>query len=277
MASRFWVGGTGTWDAADTTHWAASSGGAGGQSVPVAGDDVTFDGSSGGGTVTVSHASLNVATITCGAFTGTLDFATNDNNVTLTGATAFSGSGSGTRTINLGDGTWTLSGAGAVWTIATTTNLTFNAGASTISFTSTSANTKQFLGGGLTYNNVSIAAVSGAVAGRLTVTGANTYNVFTIGAGRLINFINSVTQTMTSLVADGTAASPIGIHSASIGGTATISISAGTITITYAMYIRDITFAGGATFVANKSFDYGGNSGITINRPSFGGGGIIGG
>jgi hypothetical protein len=54
MANRFWVGGTGTWDAADTTHWAATSGGAGGQSVPGAGDAVTFDGASGGGTVTVN-------------------------------------------------------------------------------------------------------------------------------------------------------------------------------------------------------------------------------
>ena len=41
VASRFWVGGTGTWDASDTTHWAATSGGAGGQSVPGSSDSVT--------------------------------------------------------------------------------------------------------------------------------------------------------------------------------------------------------------------------------------------
>ena len=60
MASRFWVGGTGTWDASDTTHWAATSGGAGGQSVPTASDTATFDASSGGGTVTV-NTTVNIS------------------------------------------------------------------------------------------------------------------------------------------------------------------------------------------------------------------------
>jgi hypothetical protein len=49
MANRYWVGGTGNWDASTTTHWSATSGGAGGATVPVASDTVTFDGSSGGG------------------------------------------------------------------------------------------------------------------------------------------------------------------------------------------------------------------------------------
>jgi hypothetical protein len=54
MAARFWVGGTGTWSASNTTNWAATSGGAGGASVPGAADDVTFNGSSGsGGTITI--------------------------------------------------------------------------------------------------------------------------------------------------------------------------------------------------------------------------------
>lgn len=42
MADRYWVGGAGTWDAT-TTHWAASSGGAAGASVPTATDNVIFD------------------------------------------------------------------------------------------------------------------------------------------------------------------------------------------------------------------------------------------
>ena len=40
---RYWVGGTGDWDASTTTHWSTSSGGAGGASVPTAFDDVFFD------------------------------------------------------------------------------------------------------------------------------------------------------------------------------------------------------------------------------------------
>lgn len=46
MADRYWVSGSGNWDASDTTHWSATSGGAGGASVPTAADDVIFDTSS---------------------------------------------------------------------------------------------------------------------------------------------------------------------------------------------------------------------------------------
>jgi hypothetical protein len=72
MASRFWVGGTGTWDNSDTTHWAASTGGAGGESVPGSSDTATFDASSGGGTITLNY-SPSVVSITGGAHTGTFD------------------------------------------------------------------------------------------------------------------------------------------------------------------------------------------------------------
>src|SRR6185437_4318435 len=85
-ASRFWVGGTGTWDNATTTHWSASTGGAGGASVPAATDTVTFDGSSGGGTVTV-NATINgtntLVSITAGAFTGALDLNANTSTIVV--------------------------------------------------------------------------------------------------------------------------------------------------------------------------------------------------
>ena len=62
MASRFWVGGTGNTN--DTAHWSATTGGAGGETVPVAGDSVTFDSNSGtAATVTVDVA-LSAASIT---------------------------------------------------------------------------------------------------------------------------------------------------------------------------------------------------------------------
>lgn len=53
MASRYWVGGTGTWDAT-TTHWSATSGGASGASVPTSADDVFFDSASNGVGYTVT-------------------------------------------------------------------------------------------------------------------------------------------------------------------------------------------------------------------------------
>lgn len=54
--TRYWVGGTGTWDTTTTTNWSATSGGAGGASAPTSVDDVVFDAASSaaGYTVTIS-------------------------------------------------------------------------------------------------------------------------------------------------------------------------------------------------------------------------------
>ena len=49
MATFYWVGGNGDWDATTTTNWASSSGGAGGAGVPTSTDDVVFDANSSGG------------------------------------------------------------------------------------------------------------------------------------------------------------------------------------------------------------------------------------
>ncbi len=120
--NRFWVGGTGTLDAGDTTHIAASSGGAGGATFPGTGDTLTFDNLSGGGTVTASSTAISVTSITWGAFTGTLDFATNNPSVTVS---TTSGTGTGTRTFKQGQA-WTLTGAnGNTWSCSDLTNCTF--------------------------------------------------------------------------------------------------------------------------------------------------------
>jgi hypothetical protein len=96
MANRYWVGGTGTWNLVNTANWSATSGGAGGASVPVAADAVFFDFNSGGGTVTlaqdVTHTIIGLA-----GFTGTLDF--NSKTISL--------SGSGTTVVSAGTVTFT--------------------------------------------------------------------------------------------------------------------------------------------------------------------------
>lgn len=121
MAARFLItgGGSVTWDASNTAIWSATSGGGTGASVPGSGDTVTMDGSSGGGTVTLGY-SPTVTSITMGAYTGTF----NASTFSPTMAT-FSGSGTGTRTLNMGSGTWTLTGNNAtIWNVGTITNLT---------------------------------------------------------------------------------------------------------------------------------------------------------
>ena len=162
-ASRFWVLGTGTWDAADTTHWAASSGGVGGQSVPGAADIVVFDGSSGGGTVTLNFGgTITVQSISCGAFTGTWDNSVNDNDITLTANGGFNSSGSGARTIKLGTATYTLTGNLGQWNFSAVTNLTYtgNTGANII-FTGSTGN-RILTSNGLSHRNVTFGASSGA-------------------------------------------------------------------------------------------------------------------
>lgn len=54
MATRYWVGGTGTWSTSSTANWSATSGGASGASAPTSADDVIFDSSSGSGTCTLN-------------------------------------------------------------------------------------------------------------------------------------------------------------------------------------------------------------------------------
>ena len=64
MADRYWVGGTGTWDASTTTNWSTSSGGSSGASAPTSADDVIIDTSSGTGTITCTSASAVCNNIT---------------------------------------------------------------------------------------------------------------------------------------------------------------------------------------------------------------------
>ena len=191
MANRFWVGGTGTWNGSSTTNWAATSGGAGGQSVPGSADTVTFDASSGGGVVTV-NTNFNITSLTMGAFTGTLDFSVNNNSPTMG---TFSGTGTGTRTLNMGAGTFTLTATGASWNFTTTTGLTFNAQQSRILLTNTSATACSFNGGSLTYYTLEIA--KGSSTAIITINGSNTFANFidnTSTAAHTITFASSTTQ-----------------------------------------------------------------------------------
>ena len=102
MANRYWIG-TGNWDATNTANWSASSGGAGGVSVPTSADAVFFDAGSAGGTCTVT-AVASCAGLDCTGFTGTLAGSSQINCAgsftlvsamayTRTGVTSFGGTG----------------------------------------------------------------------------------------------------------------------------------------------------------------------------------------
>jgi len=73
MANRYWVGGTDNWDSTAGTKWSATSGGAGGETVPTSADDVFFDANSGIVTITLPSSSIeDCKTLNCTNFTGTI-------------------------------------------------------------------------------------------------------------------------------------------------------------------------------------------------------------
>jgi hypothetical protein len=137
MADRYWVGGSGNWN--DTARWAATSGGAGGQTVPTAADNAYFDDESDTGsafTVTVNASStcLNLI-IGDGVTVDALD-----QTMTLAGSSALAISGSlffpATNFSRTYSGVITLTGSAATKTIntngiqLTTTDLIVNSSGS---------------------------------------------------------------------------------------------------------------------------------------------------
>lgn len=262
----FWVGGAGTWDASTTTHWASTTGGVGGVSVPISTSPITFDGASGGGTVTFDTTinSATFASITSGAHTGTLDL--NANTISLTMA-SWNGSGTGARTILGGTGTITLTDTiSSPLNFSTITNLTNPTTAfagNTIVFSGAGTNARFFNGGGLTYGTVNISPATYAPR-ELGIVGNNTFANLSITNIGQIQIANTSTQTITgSFSNSGNFASQMGLMYTT--ETATISV-AGSNTLNF-MVIQNITKTGAGSITANNSFSGGGNTSITINNP----------
>lgn len=269
MANRFWVLGTANWDGTTgiSLNWSASSGGAGSATGPGTSDVAIFDAASGGGTVTVT-GNITVQQITMGAFTGTLDFSANNNNVTL--STAFSGTGTGVRTLNMGNGVWTLSAAsGTIWDMSVVTSFTFNANSSTIVASATSTGLRTFAGGAKTHNSISV--VDGATPNTFFFGGGSTFTNLLITAPAIVVFTGGNTTTITNAFTwAGSAFNSTLTIQSSTTTAATIACASGS-TMNWSALYR-LTFTGN-TPVASNSFDIKGNTNVTINGPSGGGGG----
>ncbi len=276
MASRFWVGGTGTWDAADTTHWSATSGGGGGSSVPTSSDDVTFDSLSNATayTVTISATAnclnFSMAAPLTGAVTwagssalnvfgnfalpgGTSGITRNYNgNITFaatSGTKTIDGNGIGLRGVifNGVGGTFQLTNTlrfvqGSTFTL---TNGTFDANSQTVSFES--------------------AAQSDSITGAFTGS-SSFYNLTRIGGAdttSLFNINSSIAVTNTFTVTGNSAINRVYIKNNTVGTNSTIT--AATVTVTNADF-RDITGAGAGSWNLSGTIsgDAGGNSGITF-------------
>ena len=161
MANRWWVGGAGTWDGIDTTHWSTSNGGPGGASAPTTSDFAIFDSLAGSGVVTTtagavcselgygptSLTSLNLgANLTTSVqgfsfFGGTVNL----GSFTLTcgvayGVNGFNSNTTSARTLNFGTGNITILASNASSCAVDGTNLTVT-GSRTINYSNAALGT----------------------------------------------------------------------------------------------------------------------------------------
>jgi hypothetical protein len=132
MPDRYWVGGTAPWDGAAGTKWSATSGGAGGASVPTSADDVFFTNLSTG-TVTIATGNTGARSINCTGFAGTITGTaaiTVSGSITLSAAMGYTHTGTVTfnatatlRTEGKPFSALTVSGAGITLTLGDALNI----------------------------------------------------------------------------------------------------------------------------------------------------------
>lgn len=264
MANRYWVGGSGTWDAANTANWSATSGGAGGASVPTAADTAYLDANSGAAVVTLGYSPTVLRLLLNNVFTGTLAFNGNKISIAGSGTTVFSGSLVGSVTgdpiIDLtysgGTGTRTISTYSAT-EAAGAFNFNVTAGTDTIAsaarvknfnftgFAGTLANATRTIYGSLTLSaGMTLAAGTSALTfGATSGTVTHTFNGKTLDFPVTFNAPGS-TQVLSDAL--------------TVGATRTLTLTAGT-----------IQFKSGATSSAG-TFAISGSPSVTLNATTNG-------
>jgi hypothetical protein len=256
MATRYWVGGTGTWTNVSTTNWAATSGGASGASAPTTTDDVVFDNLSNTGTsaftVTVSTSAIcqnlsfgSGATALDGLMTlagtasltvsGSLTLVSTNLSVTYSGIIVFTATTTGQTITSAGQtlGGISFTGAGGGWTLQDAFNST---GTITVTRGSFDTNNMAVTCSLFSSNNINVRAITlGTSTISLTGTG-NVYNTISItnltfsGASSTINLTNNTTTSRTFTVGstNGLVFGNLGINGAT--STSTTVINYGSVT-----------------------------------------------
>ena len=208
-ADRYWVGGgsSANWNATGPTNWAATSGGAGNQTVPGASDNVFFDGSGNSASTISTSITVLSFTIVSGytstiTHIGTLTVAGNiklatgytvagTTGITISAASTMTSGGktwpnnitlSGAFTRTLADN-WTISGAlllnGAAQVFNATTSETFTCAGVTMQNTTAAGTAKIIMSGG-TWSGSSVLINDLDIAGNVTVSGSVAFNTKTL-------------------------------------------------------------------------------------------------
>ena len=244
MATYYWVGGAGTWDASTTTNWASSSGGSGGAGFPTSADNVVFDASSGSTyTVTiVTGAVCNDLTAT-GTVGATLSLGVSQQ-LDVYGSLSFPATGL----------TWSGGSGSSVFFTATTTGKTVTTNG--VSFGVSGNTSARFdgvgggwtLGSALTSNNVTVANGS-FDTGNFNVTVASSFS-------SSATTTRSVSLGSSTITCQGTTAW-------TFTTTTNLTFNAGTSQITCSA--TSPVFSGGGLTYYNVSFTSAGSGTTTIN------------
>lgn len=225
MANRYWVGGSGTWDALNVLNWSLTSGGVGGASVPTAADVAIFNASSGVGTVTLGADATVFSMTFSGSSITTFDWNNRVVNLAGNAATLYVGNAAVAMlnnptinaTYNGSTGTRTITGGVGI-TESNAVNVNITAGTDTVTlgtgnnvyknvnftgFSGTLAAGNRTLYGGIVYSAaMTVAASSGglifaATSGTHTITAANQQvdGLMTFSGGAAFEFTNAVQLT----------------------------------------------------------------------------------
>jgi hypothetical protein len=283
MATRYWVGGTGTWDTTTTTNWSTTSGGSGGASVPTSTDDAIFNSASSSGSYTVTVPASTVvvcANLTMSApASGTLSFVGNSNVFQLYGDLTIAASGISTSTWqiycyktvtqqtittnNVSIVSLQTSGSGG---ISLGSDITCSAGITASAGTFTSNNyaiNSPFFATGSTTKTVNLGTSTITCSGtgaQVQLTGTNTT---LSAASATFTFTNTSAKTLNC----GTNAVSLGTVKNLGSGALTIASSSG-VTVTIGTIINSVTpsaftFTAGATY-AVTNFTVSGTSGNLV-------------
>lgn len=218
MADRYWVGGSGTWDASSTTNWSASSGGASGASAPTSADNVFFNANSNVGT---SAFTVTITAATC------LDFTASGLDGVMTVTTSV------TNTTLDVYGSMSLPASNFTWSSASGSLVTFRA---------TTAKTITTNGVTLTLTNITVDGVGGSLTLGSALTLNSTRNL-TVTNGTFSTSASNYNLSVGGLSSSNTNTRTINLNasSVSISGTSPITMAtttnltfnAGTSTVTF--------------------------------------------
>lgn len=271
MANRYWVGGSGTWDATTNTNWSGTSGGTGGTvAAPTAADAVFFDGNSGTGTATIVTGALALS-IDCTGYTGAIG---GSGNITVSGSitlvTGMTWSHTGSLTINAAS---TLTSAGKTFaaitktTAATTLTLADNltsTGTITLTNGTLDINSKTFSAAVFSSANTNTRTLAFGASGVLSLTGTGIVFTTATGGG---TFSTSGSKTV-NVTSTGSTAISFLTGAITQANAVDINFTGGTYALTLGGTNRNVNFTGFAGSLNNQSRDWVGNvifsTGMTI-------------